>query len=67
MHCLGYLVWPFYLISQNSIKICGIQEAARNKQEQHISNHVENFVSESCSTFLSGDTTICVITAVFFN
>ena len=51
MHCLDYLVWLFYFISQMSIKICGIQEGARNKQEQHINNYIKNLMSESCSNF----------------
>ena len=60
-----YLVSPFDFVSQNSIEICGIQEGARNKQEQQINKHMKNFVSESCSKFLLGDTAICVITDVF--
>ena len=50
MHCLDYL--DFYFISQNSIKTGGIQEAARNKQEQHINKQIYNFTRESCSNFL---------------
>ena len=62
MHYLDYLVWPFYFISQNSIKICGIQEAARNKQEQHINKYIKNFMCESCSNFLVAETTsLCVL------
>ena len=41
----------FYLVSQNWIKMCGIQKGTRNKQEQHINKGIENFVSESCSNF----------------
>ena len=52
MHCLDYWDWLFHFISQNSTKTFGIQEAARNKQEQHINKHFENFISESCSNFL---------------
>ena len=48
MHCLDYVVWPFYSLPQSSIKICGIQEATRNKQEQHINKDIKNFVSENC-------------------
>ena len=58
MHCLDYLDWLFYFISQNSIEICGIQEAARNKQEQHINKHIKNFINESCSNFLAAGATL---------
>ena len=45
MHCLHYATdFPF-----DSMKV---NEAARNKQEQSINKHFNNFTSQSCSHFL---------------
>ena len=52
MHCLEYSDRLFEIVLQNSIKICGIQEAARNKQEQHITKRIKTFISESYSSSL---------------